>query len=92
VRGGRFFNPRVNVRNGYIAVGWLLFLQEQIKVIIISSARRRSIISQRWSPFCAIVVRQQVFVKLFEGLKGRAVPSVGICKILTSNPFGGMRE
>jgi hypothetical protein len=24
-----------NVPNGYIAVGWLLFLQEQIKVIII---------------------------------------------------------
>jgi hypothetical protein len=31
-------------------------------------------------------------VKLFKGLKGRAVPSVGIGKILTSNPFGGMRE
>jgi hypothetical protein len=39
--------------------------------------RRRSIISQRWSPFFAIVVRQQVIVKLFEGGKGRAVPSVG---------------
>jgi hypothetical protein len=56
------------------------------------SVRRRSIISQRWSPFCAILVRQQITVKLFEGLKGRAVPSGGICKILTSNPFGGMRE
>jgi hypothetical protein len=32
-----FFNPRGNVPNGYIAVGWLLFLQEQIKVIISSS-------------------------------------------------------
>jgi hypothetical protein len=42
------------------------------------SVRRRSIISQRWSPFCEIVVRQQVIVKLFEGLKGRAVSSVGI--------------
>jgi hypothetical protein len=37
-------------------------------------------------------MRQQVIVKLFEGLKDRAVPGVGICKILTSNPFGGMRE
>jgi hypothetical protein len=52
----------------------------------------RSIISQRWIPFCAIVVCQQVIVKLFEGVKGRVVPSVGICKILTSNPFRGMRE
>ena len=43
-----------------------------------------SIISQRWSPFCAIVVRQQVTVNLFEGLKARDVPSVGICKILTA--------
>ena len=40
--------------------------------------RCRNIISQRWSPFCEIVVRQQVIVKLFEGLKGRAVSSVGI--------------
>jgi hypothetical protein len=31
-------------------------------------------------------------MKLFEGLKGRADPSDGICKILTSSPFGGMRE
>jgi hypothetical protein len=46
-----------------------------------------SISNQRWSPFCAIVMRQQLIVKLFEGLKGRAVSSVGICKILTSNPF-----
>jgi len=38
------------------------------------------------------VVRQQVTVKLFEGLKGRAVPSGGICKILTSSPFKGMNE
>ena len=38
-----------------------------------------------WSPFCAIVMRQQLIMKLFEGLKGRAVPSVGICKILTSD-------
>ena len=58
-----------------------------VVVALCRSARRRSIISQRWSTFCAIVVRQQVIVKLFEGLKGRAVPSVGICKILTSNPF-----
>ena len=28
-------NPRENVPNGYILVGWLLFLQAQIKVIII---------------------------------------------------------
>ncbi len=56
------------------------------------SVRRRSSISQRWSPFGAVVVRQQGTVKLFEGLKGRAVPCGGICKILTSNPFGGMRE
>jgi hypothetical protein len=61
-------------------------------VALCRSARRRSIISQRWSPFCALVVRQQVIVKLFEVLKGRTVPSVGIRKILTSNPFGGMRE
>jgi hypothetical protein len=54
--------------------------------------RLRSIISQRWSPFCAIVVCQQVIVKLFEGVKGRAVSSVWICKILASNPFRGMRE
>jgi hypothetical protein len=33
------------------------------------SVRRRSIISQRWSPFCAIVVCQEVIVKLFEGLR-----------------------
>jgi hypothetical protein len=63
-----------------------------VVVALCRSVRRRSIISQRWSPFCAIVVRQQVTVKLFEGLKGRAVPAGGICKILTSNPFGGMRE
>jgi hypothetical protein len=56
------------------------------------SVRRRSSINQRWSLFCAIVMSQQPVVKLFEGLKGRAVPSVGICKILISNPFGGMRE
>ena len=38
------------------------------------SVRRRSIISQRWSPFCAIVVLQQVTVKLFEVLnRARAV-------------------
>jgi len=30
-----FFNPRWKVPNGYIAVAWLLFLQEQIKFIII---------------------------------------------------------
>jgi hypothetical protein len=30
-----FFNPRWNVPNGYITVGWLLFLHDQIKVIII---------------------------------------------------------
>jgi hypothetical protein len=35
---------------------------------------------------------QQLIVKLFEGCKGRAVPSVGICKILPSNPFRGVRE
>ena len=57
-----------------------------VVVALCRSVRRRGIISQRWSPFCAIVVRQQVTVKLFEGLKGRAVPSVGICKNLTSNP------
>ena len=33
------FNPRENVPNGYIAVGWLLFLQEQIKVVIITKLR-----------------------------------------------------
>ena len=30
-----FFNPRWRVPNGYIAFGWLLVLQEQIKDIII---------------------------------------------------------
>ncbi len=30
-----FFNPRWKVPNVYIAVAWLLFLQEQIKFIII---------------------------------------------------------
>jgi hypothetical protein len=35
---------------------------------------------------------QQLIVKLFEGCKGRAVPSVGICKILPSNPFRGVRN
>jgi len=34
------FNPRGNVPKGYIAVGWLLFLQEQIKVIIITEAAK----------------------------------------------------
>jgi hypothetical protein len=63
-----------------------------VVVALCRSVRSRSIISQRWSPFWAVVVRQQVTVKLFEGLKVRAVPSVGIGKILTSNPFGGMRE
>jgi hypothetical protein len=63
-----------------------------VVVALCRSVRHRSIISQRWSPFCAIVVRQQVTVKLLKGLKGRAVPGGGICKILTSNPFGGMRE
>jgi hypothetical protein len=63
-----------------------------VVVALCRIARRRSIISQRWSPFCAIVVRQQVTVKLFEGVKGGDVASGGICKILTSNPFGGMRE
>jgi hypothetical protein len=37
------------------------------------TVRCRSVIGQRWSPFCAIVVCQKVTVKLFEGLKGRAV-------------------
>jgi hypothetical protein len=32
-------------------------------------------------------VLAETVVNLFEGLKGRAVPSVGICKILISNPF-----
>jgi hypothetical protein len=31
------FNPRWKVPNGYISVGWLLFLQEQIKDIIIET-------------------------------------------------------
>ena len=31
-----FFNPRGNVPDGYIAVGWLLFVQEQIKVIVVN--------------------------------------------------------
>ena len=56
------------------------------------SVRRRSSINQRWSLFCAIVMSQQPVVKLFKGLKGRAVPSVGICKILISNPLRGVRE
>jgi hypothetical protein len=47
---------------------------------------------RRWIPFCAIVKRQQLMMTLFEGSKGRAVPSVGICKILTSDPFRGVRE
>ena len=37
-------------------------------------------------------MRQQLIMKLFEGLKGRAVPSVGICKILTSDTFRGSRK
>ena len=56
------------------------------------SVRRMSVSNQRWSPSCAIVMRQQLIVKMFEGLKGRTVPSVGICKILTSNSFGGVSE
>ena len=64
---------------------------EHVIVALCRSVCRRSIISQRWSPFCAIVVCQQVTMKLFEGLKGGAVPSGGICKILTSNRFRGIR-
>ncbi len=63
-----------------------------VVVALCRRVSRRSIISQRWSPFCAIIVRQQVTVKLFEGSQGRAVRGGGICKILTSNPFRGMRE
>ena len=35
-------DPRWRVPNGYIALGWLLFLQEQIKSIIIISAMMTS--------------------------------------------------
>jgi hypothetical protein len=38
-----------------------------VVVALCGSVRRRSIISQRWSPFCAIVVRQQVIVKWLLG-------------------------
>jgi hypothetical protein len=31
-----FLDPRRNVPNGYIAVGWLLFLQEQITVFVVA--------------------------------------------------------
>jgi hypothetical protein len=51
-----------------------------------------SICIRRWTPFCAIVMHQQLIMKLFGGSKGRAGPSVGICEILTSGPFRGMRE
>jgi hypothetical protein len=37
------------------------------------------ICNRRWSPFSAMVMRQQLIMKLSERLKGRAVPSVGIC-------------
>ena len=45
----------------------------------------------RWSTVGAIVMRQQRIMKLFEGLKGRAV-KCGSCRILTSIPFRYMRE
>ena len=53
--------------------------------------RRRGLVQERQAqehhqpevePICAIVVCQQVIVKVFEGVKGRAVSSFGICKIL----------
>jgi hypothetical protein len=37
---------------------------EHVIVALCRSVCRRSIISQRWSPFCAIVVCQQVTMKL----------------------------
>ena len=43
-----------------------------VVVALFRSVRRRSISNQRWSKFCAVVVRQLVIVKLFEGLKGQA--------------------
>ena len=42
--------------NGYIALGWLLFLQEQIKVIIIIIHTERTVVF----PFCTSNVMQSV--------------------------------
>jgi hypothetical protein len=40
------------VPNGYIAVGWLLFLQEQIKVVIIINSQMGQTISSYFSAVC----------------------------------------
>ena len=49
--------------------------------------------SVRWlSPFFAVVMLHELLVKMFEGVKSRACPGVGISKVLPSDPFRSMRK
>jgi hypothetical protein len=58
-----------------------------------SRCARRWSISVRWrSPFFAIVMLHELLVKMFEGVKSRACPGVGIGKVLPSNTFRSMRK
>ena len=44
------------------------------------------------SPFFAVVMLHELLVKMFEGVKSRACPGVGISKVLPSDPFRSMRK
>ena len=58
-----------------------------------SRCARRWSISVRWrSPFFAVVMLHELLVKMFEGVKSRACPGVGISKVLPSDPFRSMRK
>ena len=55
--------------------------------------------ARRWSigvwwrnPFFAVVMLHELLVKMFEGVKSRACPGVGISKVLPSDPFRSMRK
>ena len=50
-------------------------------------ARRWSIGVWWWSPFFAIVMLHELLVKMFEGVKSRACPGVGISKVSPQRPI-----
>ncbi len=61
-------------------------------VVEFRCARRWSIGVWWRSPFFAILTLHELLVKMFEGVKSRACPGVGISKVLFSDPFRSMRK
>jgi hypothetical protein len=58
-----------------------------------STCSRHWIIRVRWqSPIFAVVMLHHLLVKMFEGVKTRVCPGVGISKVLPTYPFRSMRK